>query len=92
MAMRVYSNIKDLNLMIERQNTFDNACNTVFEYYIKKDNKTPTIEYLKRERVRMKQWLYKSEEMIEFIENLRLSCQYLKDISLEVFLEDYNGG
>ncbi len=86
MAGKTYQTIETLNNYIDKQNTFDNACNVVFNHYIEKDNKTPSIEYLRREMVR----LSKSSEDKKFIELIRLSLQYLRDISLEVFLEDYN--
>ncbi len=89
MAGKTYQTIETLNNYIDKQNTFDNACNVVFNHYIEKDNKIPTIEYLRREMVRLSQWLYKSSEDKKFIELIRLSLQYLKDISLEVFLEDW---
>jgi len=91
MAGKTHQSIENLNNYIERQNTFNNACNYVFEYYIKTNNKTPSIEYLKREMVRLSRWLYKNSQQLWFIEQIRLTLQYLRDISLEVFLEDYNG-
>lgn len=86
---KTYSDIQTLNNYIDKQNTFDNACNYIFEHYIKKDNKIPSIEYLRREMVRLSKWLYKSSEQLNFIEQIRLTIQYLRDITLEIFLEDF---
>jgi len=86
---KVYDNIQELNKMIEKTVIFENACDYIFKHYHNINEVYPSIEFLRREYKRMGKWLYQDTEHIQHVEQLRLSLQYLRDITREVYMIDW---
>ncbi len=75
-----------LNKYIDSVNALEAATDFILDHYIEQLGEVPTMQFLKDEKKRLTNWVFKSKI---FFKNLTSAIRHLKEISIDVYMVDY---